>query len=61
MFSAPHLGIPGSMLAHRPGMTGETRRRVQLAQSSYAGLTRVSINLRKKHFEEDGLPGQARQ
>jgi hypothetical protein len=25
------------------------------------GLTRASINLRKKHFEEDGLPGQARQ
>jgi hypothetical protein len=25
--------------------------------SSYAGLTRVSILLRKKSFEEDGLPG----
>jgi hypothetical protein len=36
-------------------------RRRATSQSSYAGLTRVSINLRKKHFEKDGLPGQARQ
>jgi hypothetical protein len=29
---------------------------------SYAGLTRVSIKLRKKRFlKADGLPGQARQ
>jgi hypothetical protein len=42
-------------------MTGEMRRRAPLAQSSYAGLTRVSITLRKARFEADGLPGQARQ
>ena len=29
--------------------------------ASYAGLTRVSITLRKDSCEEDGLPGQARQ
>ena len=28
--------------------------------ASYAGLTRVSITLRKDSCEEDGLPGQAR-
>jgi hypothetical protein len=34
-----------------------------MTQSSYAGLTRLSINLRKEHFlgAADGLPGQARQ
>ncbi len=34
---------------------------LHLLQSSYAGLTRVSIALRKSPCEEDGLPGQARQ
>jgi hypothetical protein len=30
--------------------------------ASYAGLTRVSITLRNKHFSKNyGLPGQARQ
>jgi hypothetical protein len=30
-------------------------------RSSCPGLTRASINLRKTIFEEDGLPGRARQ
>src|SRR6202035_466177 len=43
----------------------EVRQRVRgkLPQTrlSYAGLTRVSITLRKSLAKEDGLPGQARQ
>src|SRR5437588_6293613 len=31
------------------------RTRLQHTQPSYAGLTRVSINLRQKSFEEDGF------
>jgi len=35
--------------------------RVDKTHSSCPGLTRASINLRKTIFEEDGLPGRARQ
>ncbi|MFH0297691.1 hypothetical protein AAFX91_10690, partial [Bradyrhizobium sp. 31Argb] len=36
-------------------------RATELFRLSYAGLTRVSIDLRKGALFKDGLPGQARQ
>jgi hypothetical protein len=61
MFSTPHLGIPGSMLAHRPGMTGEIAQARATCTVVMRGLDPASINLRKNFSKGDGLPGQARQ
>jgi hypothetical protein len=61
-FPTPSLGgrfINGSGALRSEGVNARLESRYR--HSSCPGLTRASINLHKTIFEEDGLPGRARQ
>src|SRR5450631_4695600 len=59
MFSTPHLGIPGSMLAHRPGMTGEIAQARATCTVVMRGFDPRIHQPSQKHFRSGWIAGSS--
>src|SRR5450631_4130031 len=59
MFSTPHLGISGSMLAHRPGMTGEIAQARATGTVVMRGLDPRIHQPSQKLFERGWIAGSS--